>query len=308
MEPDLSVELTGLRLKNPIIAAAGTFGYGVEFTEQVDLNRLGGIVTKGISLEPIAGAAPPRLCETPSGMLNAVGLQNIGVEAFIKEKLPQLRQFDTAIIVNVFGETVEEYVAVIGRLEDAEVEGLHAYELNISCPNVKRGGVQFGANPELLTEVVAAAKAAAKSRPLWVKLTPGVTDIAALARMAREAGADALCVANTWPGMDIDPVTRRSRIGSASGGLSGPAIRPLSVRAAYEVCQAVDIPVIGIGGIMSGADVAQYLVVGARAVQIGTANFVQPSATTSIIKGVSKFLKTNNIAGVTDLCGTFIPE
>ncbi len=306
MEPDLSVELTGLRLKNPIIAAAGTFGYGIEFTEQVDLSRLGGIVTKGISLEPLAGAAPPRLCETPSGMLNAVGLQNIGVEAFIKEKLPRLRQFDTAIIVNVFGETVEEYVAVIDRLEGAD--GLHAYELNISCPNVKHGGAQFGADPELLTEVVTAAKAAARSRPLWVKLTPGVTDIAALARTAREAGADALCVANTWPGMDIDPVTRRSRIGSTSGGLSGPAIRPLSVRAAYEVCKVVRIPVIGIGGIMSGADVAQYLVVGARAVQIGTANFVQPSATTSIILGVSKFLKTNNIASVTDLCGTFIPE
>ena len=308
MATDLSVELTGLRLKNPIIAAAGTFGYGVEFTQQVDLNRLGGIVTKGISLEPLAGAAAPRLCETPSGMLNAVGLQNVGVEAFIKEKLPELRKFDTAIIVNVFGQTVEEYAAVISRLEDADGDGVSAYELNISCPNVERGGVQFGTDPELLTDVVAAAKAAAKSRPLWVKLTPGVTDIGALARAARDAGADALSVANTWPGMDVDPVTRRSRIGSTSGGLSGPAIRPLSVRAVNEVCKAVDIPVIGIGGIMSAEDVAQYLVVGARAVQIGTANFVQPSATVRIIEDVSKFLNNNKIASVTDLCGTFIPE
>ena len=313
MEIDLSVELAppsvgqaGLRLKNPIIAAAGTFGYGVEFAGQVDLNRLGGLVTKGISAEPMAGADAPRLCETPSGMLNSVGLQNIGVKQFIADKLPQLRQYDTAIIVNVFGHTVEEYVEVIRQLEEAQ--GADAYELNVSCPNVRRGGVQFGTDPELLAEVVGAAKSAASRRPLIVKLTPNVTDIGVLARVAADAGADALSVANTWIGMAVDPVARRSRIGSPTGGLSGPAIRPLTLRAVWETVKAVEIPVIGVGGISSGEDVAQYLVVGALAVQIGTANFVQPSAPLRIQKEVVNFFIKNKLARIADILGTFESE
>lgn len=306
MEIDLSVELAGLRLKTPVIAAAGTFGYGVEFAGQVDLNRLGGLVTKGISAEPMAGAPAPRLCETPSGMLNAVGLQNIGVKQFIAGKLPQLRRYDTAIIVNVFGHSVDEYAEVITRLEDAE--GVDAYELNISCPNVKQGGVQFGTDPGLIAEVVGAARTAAARRPLIVKLTPNVTDVAQLARIAAGAGADALSVANTWLGMDVDPVARGSRIGNPTGGLSGPAIRPLTLRAVWEVSRAVEIPVIGVGGITSGEEAAQYLVVGARAVQIGTANFVQPSAPVRIQEELENFFRKNKIARISEICGTFETE
>src|SRR5260370_40692600 len=223
---NLSVNVGALRLTNPIIAASGTFGYGVEFAHLVDLNRLGGSVVKGLSLEPMAGAPPPRLCETPSGMLNAIGLQNIGVRAFVAEKLPALRSYHTAVIANVFGCTVEEYAAVIHILEDAE--GLGAYELNISCPNTAHGGTQFGSDPQMAGEVVAAARGAAK-RPLWVKLSPNGTDIAAIARAAEDAGAAALTVANTYQGMSVDTRTRKSRLGRLTGGLSGPAIRPITL-------------------------------------------------------------------------------
>ncbi len=302
MEIDLSVELAGLRLKNPILVASGTFGYGGEFASLVDLNRLGGIVVKGLSAQPIEGAPAPRLCETPAGMLNAVGLQNIGVRRFIAEKLPALRQYDTAIIANVFGHTVEEYVEVIGRLEQAK--GLAAYELNISCPNVKKGGMQFGIDPDLTREVVSAARRAAVRRPLMVKLSPNVTDIAALARAAAEAGADALSVANTWTGMAIDLETRRSRLGQPTGGLSGPAIKPLALRMVWEVARDVRVPVIGLGGIVTGADALEFLVAGARAVQVGTANFVQPSAAVRILEEVENYCRKNRIAKVTELCGT----
>ncbi len=310
MTVDLSVELvaptegrSGLRLKNPILAASGTFGYGVEFAEQVDLNRLGGVVVKGLSAQPMAGAPAPRLCETASGMLNAVGLQNIGVRAFIAEKLPALRRYDTAIIANVFGHSVEEYVEVIAQLEDAE--GVAAYELNISCPNVKKGGVEFGRDPQLAGEVVASSRRTARRRPLIVKLSPNVTDITVVARAAAEAGADALSVANTFTGMAVDSKTRRSKLGSPTGGLSGPAIKPLALRMVWETARAVSIPVIGIGGIATGEDVAEFLTAGAWAVQVGTANFVQPFAAIRILGELDNFFHTNGIGRVEDIRGTF---
>lgn len=309
MNVNLQVELApptagqaGLRLKNPILAASGTFGYGVEFAEQVDLNRLGGLVVKGLSAQPMEGAPAPRLCETASGMLNAVGLQNIGVRAFIAEKLPALGRYDTAVIANVFGHTVDEYVEVIARLEEAE--GVAAYELNISCPNVQKGGVEFGTNPALTSEVVAAARRAARRRPLVVKLSPNVSDICELARAAVEAGADALSVANTWRGMAIDLATRRSRLGNATGGLSGPAIKPLALRMVWEVARAVKVPVIGVGGVSTGEDALEFLIAGARAVQVGTANFVQPFATLRILEEVGKYCRSNRIAAISEIHGT----
>lgn len=277
---DLSVQVGALRLRNPILAASGTFGYGLEFSHLVDLNRLGGFVVKGISREPIAGAPAPRLCETASGMLNAVGLQNVGVRAFVAEKLPALRQFDTAVIANVFGYTMDEYVEVIRVLEDAE--GLAGYELNISCPNVKKGGMQFGSDPGLVGEVVGAARKAAVKRPLWVKLSPLVTDIGAIARAAEEAGADALTVANTYPAMAVDYRTRKSRLGNPTGGLSGPAIKPITLRLVWEVSKACTLPILGLGGIETAEDVLDYLVVGATAVQVGTASFADPKASERI--------------------------
>lgn len=303
MGVDLRVEVAGLQLKNPVLVASGTFGYGVEFADQIDLNRLGGLVAKGLSAQPMEGAPAPRLCETPAGMLNAVGLQNIGVRRFIEEKLPALRAYDTAIIANVFGHTVEEYVEVIEQLEQAE--GLAAYELNISCPNVKKGGVEFGTNPQLTREVVAAAQRAAARRPLIVKLSPNVTSIAELARVAAEAGADALTAVNTFTGMAVDLATRRSKLGNLTGGLSGPAIKPLALRMVWEAARAVSIPVIGVGGIARGEDVVEFLLAGARAVQVGTANFVQPFAAVRIIEELETYCRRNQIAAVRELYGTF---
>ena len=298
---DLSVNVGALRLANPIIAASGTFGYGVEFAHLVDLNRLGGIVVKGLSLESMAGAPAPRLCETPSGMLNAVGLQNIGVRAFIAEKLPILQSYHTAVIANVFGCTVEEYVGVIRLLENAD--GLAAYELNISCPNTAHGGMLFGSDPQLVSEVVAAARGAAK-RPLWVKLSPNVTDIAPIARAAEDAGANALTVANTYQGMSVDIRTRKSRLGRVSGGLSGPAIRPLTLRLVYEASRAVKIPIVGLGGIEKEEDVLEYMIVGATAVQVGTASFSDPAACEKIVRSLEKACHSANIHKISGLIGT----
>jgi dihydroorotate dehydrogenase (NAD+) catalytic subunit len=290
-----------LRLRNPILAASGTFGYGLEFAHLVDLNRLGGFVTKGLSREPMEGAPAPRLYPTPSGMLNSVGLQNVGVRAFVAEKLPVLRKFDTAIITNVFGYTIEDYAEVIRVLEDAE--GLAGYELNISCPNVKRGGMQFGSDPTCVAEVVSAARKAAAKRPLWVKLSPLVTDIGLIARAAEEAGADALTVANTYPAMAIDFRTGKSLLGNATGGLSGPAIKPITLRLVWETRKSVKTPIIGLGGIETVEDVLEYLAVGASAVQVGTASFTDPRASQRLAEGLTKVLfrlKTFTLSEIRD--------
>jgi dihydroorotate dehydrogenase (NAD+) catalytic subunit len=302
----LSVQIGALRLRNPILAASGTFGYGLEFAHLVDLNRLGGFVTKGLSREPIEGAPAPRLCETPSGMLNAVGLQNVGVRAFVAEKLPVLRSFDTAVVVNVFGYCQEDYVEVIRILEAAE--GVAAYELNISCPNVKKGGIQFGADPGLVAEVVGAARKAAAKRPLWVKLSPLVTDIGLIARAAEEAGADALTVANTFPAMAVDFRTGNSRLGSLSGGLSGPAIKPITLRLVWEAQKAVKIPIIGLGGVETVEDVLDYLAVGAAAVQVGTASFADPKASERLAEGLSETLCEANIFNLNEIRDKFLKE
>jgi dihydroorotate dehydrogenase (NAD+) catalytic subunit len=296
---DLSVNIGALRLRNPLIAASGTFGYGIEFAHLVDLNKIGGFVTKGISLEPIEGAPAPRLCETPSGMLNAVGLQNVGVRAFVAEKMPVLRNYDTRVIVNVFGYSSEDYAAVINILEDAP--GLDVYELNISCPNVKQGGLQFGSDPEMVAQVVGTARQAARSRPLWVKLSPLVTDIRLIAKAAEDAGADALTVANTYPAMVLDMSVGSSKVGSQTGGLSGPAIRPITVRLVWETAKAVRIPVIGLGGIEKVEDVLEYLAVGASAVQVGTASFTNPAALGSLAEALQRVLydsKAHDINGL----------
>src|ERR1700676_4292634 len=284
---DLRVQVGALRLANPILAASGTFGYGLEFAHLVDLEKLGGIVTKGVSLEPIEGAPAPRLLSTPSGMLNAVGLQNVGVKAFIDEKLPLLGKYKTPIIVNVFGYCLEDYIEVIRRLEGAP--GIARYELNISCPNVKQGGMQFGSNPALVAEVVGAARKAAK-RPLWVKLSPLVTDIGLIARAAEEAGADALTVANTYPAMAIDFRTGKSRLGNKTGGLSGPAIKPITLRLVWETLKAVKTPILGLGGIETVEDVLDYLAIGASAVQVGTASFADPRASERLVDTLTKVL------------------
>ena len=299
--PDLETQFCGLRLKNPVIASSGTFGYGLEFESIFDITRLGGFVVKGLSKEPIAGNAPPRLVETASGMLNSIGLQNVGVRAFVNEKLPKLAGLDTAVFANVFGYAPDDYVEVLRVLEDAE--GLAGYELNVSCPNTKQGGMQFGSDAVLLSEVVGLARQAVERRPLIVKLSPNVTDIATMARAAAEAGADALSLVNTFLAIAIDARTRQPRLGANLGGLSGPAIKPLALRMVYQAAQAVRIPVIGMGGIATGEDVAEYLLAGASAVQVGTATFWDPQSPGRIVDEFHKFLDAERIAHATDLIG-----
>ncbi len=303
---DLSVQLGALRLRNPILAASGTFGYGIEFAHLVDLNRLGGLVVKGLSREPIEGAPPPRLVETPSGMLNAVGLQNVGVRAFVAEKLPELRKYAVPVLANVFGYTVEDYVEVIRVLEDAD--GLAGYELNISCPNVKKGGMQFGADPGLVAEVVRAARKAAVKRPLWVKLSPLVTDIGLIARAAEGAGADALTVANTYPAMAVNFRTGKSRLGNLTGGLSGAAIKPITLRLVWEVRKSVEIPIIGLGGVETVEDVLDYLSVGATAVQVGTANFIDPGVTGRLVEGLESAVSEAKVFTINEIIKQFATE
>jgi len=303
---DLSVQIGALRLRNPILAASGTFGYGLEFAHLVNLHRLGGFVTKGLSREPIEGAPAPRLYPTASGMLNAVGLQNVGVRAFVAEKLPVLRKFDAVVIANVFGYTLEDYVEVIRVLENAE--GLAGYELNISCPNVKKGGMQFGSDPSLASEVVGAVRKAASNRPLWVKLSPLVTDIALIARAAEEAGADALTVANTYPAMALDFRTGRSRLGCPSGGLSGPAIKPITLRLVWETRKAIRSPIIGLGGIETADDVLDYLSVGASAVQVGTASFTDPRASERLVDTLTNVLERAKAFTVNEIRDKFVAE
>ena len=297
---DLRVSVGTVSFKNPLLAASGTFGYGIEFASLVDLNRLGGIVVKGLSREPMAGAPPPRICETPSGMVNAIGLQNIGVKAFVAEKLPQLRRYDTAILANVFGHAIADYVEVIRVLEDAK--GLTAYELNISCPNVERGGIEYSTDPALTDTVVAAARKASR-RPLWVKLSPTIGNIGVMAKAAESAGADALVIANTYPALCIDAHTRRSRLGSTAGGLSGAAIKPITMRLVYEASRVVKIPIVGLGGIEKPADIAEYLLAGASAVQVGTAHFVDPRASEQLVGGLEMWCKKERVFEISSLRG-----
>jgi dihydroorotate dehydrogenase (NAD+) catalytic subunit len=303
-EVDLRVSVGTLHLKNPIIAASGTFGYGVEFAHIVDLNRLGGFVVKGLSLEPMAGSPGPRICETASGMVNAIGLQNIGVRAFVSEKLPVIRGVNAAVIANVFGKTIAEYVEVIRILEDAE--GIAAYELNISCPNVESGGIEYSTDPKLTAAVVAAARRAAK-RPLWVKLSPSIGIIGLTSKAAEAEGADALVIANTYPALCIDTHNRRSRLGSTTGGLSGAAIKPITVRLVHEAHRVIQIPIIGLGGIESPADVAEYLVVGASAVQVGTAHFVDPRASEKLVGGLEMWCRDERVFEISTLRGSLKP-
>ena len=299
--PSMAVEIAGIKMRNPVMPASGTFGYGEEYTPFLDLERIGAVVTKGLSLKPKAGNPTPRIAETISGMLNAIGLQNVGIDAFIKHKLPFLRTINTPVIVNFFGNTLEEYAEVASRLNDIpEVAGV---ELNISCPNVKQGGIVFGTDPKAAAEVVALVRKRL-SKPLIVKLTPNVTDISVVARAAEEAGADALCCINTLTGMSVDICTRRPRLANRTGGLSGPAIRPVAVRMVHQVVQTVSIPVIGVGGIVRPMDAIEFLIVGARAVQVGTANFVDPAAMLSIIDGIEEFLVEEGLDDIDQLIGS----
>jgi dihydroorotate dehydrogenase (NAD+) catalytic subunit len=291
----------GLFLKNPVMTASGTFGYGEEYAPFVDLNLLGAVVVKGLSLEPRLGNPPPRIMETPSGMLNAVGLQNVGVRSFIADKLPFLRQFDTRVIANIFGESVEEYQRMAEIL--GSTEGVHALELNISCPNVKRGGIAFGALPEAAAEITRKVRGAT-DLPLIVKLTPNVTDIAAIAVAVEAAGADAVSLINTLTGMSVDIERRRPHLANITGGLSGPAIRPVALRMVWQAVQAVKIPVIGIGGILTASDALEFLITGARAVQVGTAHFIQPAAVSKILSGIEDYLGRHGIGKITELIGT----
>ena len=303
-EVDLRVSVGTLLLKNPVIAASGTFGYGVEFASLVNLQRLGGIVVKGLSLEPMDGAPAPRICETPSGMVNAIGLQNIGVRAFVEQKLPELRRSGATVIANVFGRSVAEYVGVIRVLEGAE--GLAAYELNISCPNVEQGGIEYTTDPTLTAAVVSAARQAAKTRPLWVKLSPNVNTIGLIAKAAEREGADALVIANTYPALCIDVHNRRSRLGSTTGGLSGPAVKPITVRLVYEASRVASIPIIGLGGIESPADIAEYMLAGASAVQIGTAHFVDPRSSERLVEGLEMWCRDESTFEISKLRGALV--
>jgi dihydroorotate dehydrogenase (NAD+) catalytic subunit len=297
----LETDLCGIALRNPVIAASGTFAYGVEFLSVADLSAIGAFVVKGISREPIAGNPAPRLWESDAGMINSIGLQNIGVEAFIQEKVPALARIATPYFVNVFGYAPEDYLEVVRRLE--ATEGPAAYELNVSCPNTKHGGMFFGSDPGLLSELVSAVRSVSR-RKIIVKLSPNVARIEPLARAAEESGADAISLVNTFVSLAVDARTRRPRIGAGFGGLSGPAIKPIALRLVYEAAQAVTIPVIGLGGIATGEDAAEFLVAGATAVEVGTASFWDPGATGRIAKELDQFLREEKIANVRDIVST----
>src|ERR1700745_657083 len=306
MIPDLRVSFAGVELKNPVIAASGTFGYGVEFEDVVHLDKLGGFVVKGLSREPMTGNPPPRLYETAAGMLNAIGLQNIGARAFVDEKLPKLREIrNTVVFANVFGYTREDYERTLQILNEGE--GIAAYELNVSCPNTQHGGIQFGSDPRSLDEVVTTAKRVAQ-RPLIVKLSPNVTSIAQMAHIAQEAGADAVSLVNTFVAMAIDPETRKPRIANLTAGLSGPAIKPIAVRMVYDAAQSVKIPVIGMGGISTAKDILEVMLGGATAVQIGTASYWDPCATEKIVDELQEWCREHHVAKLADLTGAMLLE
>ena len=298
---DVGVNVGALTLKNPIMLASGTVGYGEEIGELIDLGRLGGIVVKGLSLEAVTGNRPQRIAETPGGMLNSIGLQNVGVEAFVREKLPNLRRYDTRVIANIWGKTVEDYAAVAARLDQAD--GVHALELNVSCPNIKEGGISFGTDPQQLHTVTAAARAAT-SKPLWVKLAPGVTDIGILARAAEEAGADALSAINTIRGMMVDVETRAPRLSTVFGGYSGPGLLPIALYLLFEIKKATTLPLIGIGGINELADVLQFMIIGASAVQIGTANFYDPTFSSRVVDELEQWCQDHEIDSLAEVVGS----
>lgn len=304
-DPSLAVEIAGIRFNNPVMGASGTFGYGLEFAELIDLNRIGGFATKGLSARPLPGNAPPRIVETHGGMLNAIGLQNIGARAFVKEKLPLLVRYDTRIIANVFGYSDDEYLEAITILNDGE--GIAAYELNISCPNVKEGGIVIGNSPDAAARLTEKARRVS-TRPLIVKLSPNVTDVTLLARAIAAAGADCLSLINTIVGMSVDVNTRRPRLSYGTGGLSGPAIHPIAVRMVYEVAKAVDVPLIGIGGIASATDALEFIIAGATAIQIGTANYYDPLVTMKVIDGLSAHCQTHDIEALASLVGSISME
>jgi len=293
--------LCGIPLRNPVLAASGTFAYGIEFASVADLSALGGIVVKGLSPEPMKGNPPPRLWETEAGMMNSIGLQNIGVRAFVADKLPALRTYQTAIFANVFGYAPEDYAEVIRVLEDAE--GIAGYELNVSCPNTKQGGIFFSSDPRVLSELVTAIRPLAK-RPLIVKLSPNVARIEPLGKAVEESGGDAVSLVNTFVALAIDARTRRPRLGAGFGGLSGPAIKPIALRMVYECAQAVRIPVVGLGGIRTGEDAAEFMIAGATAVEVGTANFWDPAASCRIARELGEFARQENIPNIRELIGT----
>ena len=299
--PDLSVRIGDVELSNPVIVASGTVGYGEELSEIIDLSKLGGIVMKGLSVHVERGNAPPRTVETPSGMLNSIGLQNVGAEGFLEEKLPFLRRFDTAVIANIWGRTVDEYIAIAERLDGAD--GLTALELNISCPNIKEGGINFGTDPKQ-TEQVTRAVREASALPLWVKLTPDVTDIGELARAAEAGGADALSVINTLRGMTVDVASRRPTLSTVFGGLSGPAILPIALYMVYETRRATDLPILGIGGIEGLDQALQFFILGASAIQVGTANFYDPTASTRLVDDLRDWCERQGMASINELVGS----
>jgi len=299
--PALAVDLAGLELANPVMPASGTFGYGAEFSNYLELNKLGALVTKGLSLNPKAGNPTPRIAETASGMLNAIGLQNVGIDLFIRDKVPFLEQLSTPVIANFFGNTLEEYIQVADKLQ--AIDTVAAVELNISCPNVKQGGIVFGTDPAAAAQVVSEVRRCL-TKPLIVKLTPNVTDITVVARAVEEAGADIICCINTLTGLSVDIKSRRLRLANGTGGLSGPAIKPVALRMVHQVVNAVAIPVIGVGGIMCAEDALEFLLLGAKAVQVGTANLVNPGSIGEIVSGMTRFLLENKINDINDWIGS----
>ena len=300
-KPNTRIDIGGLELKNPVMTASGTFGYGREFADLIDLNRLGAIIVKGLSLEPSKGNPPLRIVETGCGMLNAIGLENVGLEAFVKEKIPFLQKLTTPTLVNIYGKTKEEYAELAARLED--IEAISGIEVNISCPNVKAGGAAFGAYPQTAAEVVRAVRSET-TRLLVVKLSPNVTDVVEIARSVEAAGADSVSLINTITGMAIDIESRRPKLANITGGLSGPAIKPIALRMVWQVAQSVKIPVIGVGGIMNAKDALEFLIAGAAAVQIGTANFINPRATLDVIEGIESYLIEKEISDISEIIGS----
>jgi dihydroorotate dehydrogenase (NAD+) catalytic subunit len=299
---NLSVDIGHLKLKNPVMTASGTFGYGEEYSEFVDLNMLGAVVAKGISLKPMEGNPSPRICETPCGMLNAIGLQNIGLKCFLKEKLPFLKTFDTKIIVNILGNTIQEYVKLSNNLDNAGIDGI---EINVSCPNVKKGGILFGTDKKTLARLLSKVRQSVKNAILITKLPPNVSNIQEFAKVAEDSGSDAISLINTIPAMAIDIENCKPKLANITGGLSGPAIKPIALKMVWEASNAVKIPVIGIGGILNAEDAIEFLLAGATAIEIGTANFINPRVTTEIVSGIELYLKRKAIYDIKNIIGCF---